>query len=383
VTSEPVRSVFGPASRHLGSGLGLLAGGVASTAVIVWLLLSPPAGLRGLMHDRGLAALALVLALWLIGTAAMMVIGSVRLWHWLPMYRITFDAEGIEVVRRRRRLRIPWRDVRSWRVGKPSRLTPGRDALLVEPADHVTDPGDVPWWLFWRPGLRRWIVCEPELTDGGATEIAAAMRRFVPDRETGPPAAVVFTRSRNRLRLAVMNGALGLFFMLFGVIVVLMMKSVFEDLPATVWLGLIVPLLPASFCGFSAAYLARLWLADPTLSVDPTGVRVCWRGETVHLPWHVIGSWRLIRYWPAGLLMGKQMDQILGDRILVAVPASDLADPASGARRLLWSSRWGGWVLARPGQFAVPPQQIEWALGGHGQRIRPIDQHLPPRRQAR
>lgn len=194
VADNDVRTEFGPAPGLLRNAVTMLAAGPLLVVVPAWLAVS---------RDRWSWYLALA-GLGSVGVA-FAVAGVYLLTIWLPRYRLIFGPDGIHLTWQRCSVEVPWNDVRSWWLGVPpdavraaavSGARP-RSVLLVEPAEHVTDPAAGPRRIVWSRRRQTWQVCEPDLTDGSEAEIRAALERYAPQRAAStPPSGTASTAGR-------------------------------------------------------------------------------------------------------------------------------------------------------------------------------------------
>jgi hypothetical protein len=114
-------------------------------------------------------------------------VGLSMLWLGVHRYALSFNREGVSVRTRGRTVVLPWSDIDSWWVGVPCDYPAQkvqRELVLATPATHVTQPDTGPRRLLWSRQRRKWVICEPTLTDGTTAEIVAAMTTFAPNKRS-------------------------------------------------------------------------------------------------------------------------------------------------------------------------------------------------------
>ncbi|MBM7789696.1 hypothetical protein [Tenggerimyces flavus] len=171
-----VRTEFGPRPGRLRSafvltGLGvlLLAGAFAINA---W-----TSGIRSVAPTILLGVVGLLLT----------GVGVSMFWFGVPRYALSFDRQGVHVRTRGRTVELPWADIDSWWAGVPSDKPVQkirREMVLASPAAHVAQPDAGLRRLLWSRQRRRWVVCEPVLTDGTTEQIVAAMNALAPGKRS-------------------------------------------------------------------------------------------------------------------------------------------------------------------------------------------------------
>lgn len=366
--TEAPRREFGRPRAALAKAFGVTAAGVALLAVVV------VAWAWGGVYPLRLTLLVVV-------GVPMTALGAYLLRTWLRVYRLTIGADGIELRHRRQTVQLPWTDLEYWWLGFPAAAGQkrGRLCVLARPAPHVATPDAGPRGSVWVQRWRRWLICEPQLTDERPGEVVAAMRYFAGRleahvvRANAPAGSAVHAVGEvdGDVHTSVgpspiyppkiVNAAgIGL------VIAAFFVALVGWGLPLAASL-VFLPLLAVAVGAFAeAGYLFWHWRQQRTLTVTADGVEVRTRRYTVTVPWQEVA------YWTVGTGPRLSTTFFMGAKRApnpaVRVPVRDvvLAVPAEHARdasrRPLWSSRHQAWELCKVTHTDVATGEIQALL---------------------
>lgn len=331
------------------------------------------------------------LTLVVIVALALTAYGIYVLVMWGPTYRLSIGAHGIDLQWRGARIALPWTDMEYWWLGVPADSAGrakggvGRVALLVRPAGHVTDPTTGPRRMLWSSSRERWTVCEPDLTDGNANEIAAAMRHFAGQLEAHlvrssesanglaragevdadlqtviAPSPVLLPKAVNATVLSALF--VGFPIAAFGVAAgvdtggdpgsssssepewgLVGIGLVF----AVAWLVLVVVTL------YEAAYLWSVYLNRRVVSVTGSGFVLRRGAHTTTLPWSDVASWsvaqgsRRLTFFMGVRRHPNPAVRVPVRDIILLRPASHVQPSGTGDLKALWSRHQQAWVICK------------------------------------
>lgn len=347
------RREFGRPRAALAKAFGVAAVGVALLAVVVvawvWIGAYPP-------------RLALLGVLGVPMTA----LGAYLLRTWLPAYRLTIGADGIELRHRRQTVLLPWTDLEYWWLGFPGAggQKRGRLCVLAKPAPHVAAPDSGPRGSIWVQRWRRWLICEPQLTDEQSGEVVAAMRHFAGRleahvvRANAPAGSAVHAVGEVDSDVHTSVGPTPIYppKIVNAAVIGLLIAGFFT---AMVVAGLplaasfvFLPIIAVAVGAFAeAGYLFWHWRQQRTITVTADGVEVRTRRYAVTVPWQDVA------YWTVGtgprlsttFFMGAKRAPNPAVRVpvrdvVLAVPAEHVRD---GSLRQLWSSRHQAWEICK------------------------------------
>lgn len=373
-----MRTEFGRNPRVLWQAWSVLAAGVVLLLVTV---------VAGVVVGGFPLRLSLLAIFGLPATA----LGIYLLTIWLPTYRLTVGTHGIQLQWRGTTIVIAWQEVACWSLDVPAtesgqrKIGAGRVALQVQPAAHVSQPDAGPRRTIWARRWHRWVVCEPDLTDGTVDEIAVAMRNFAGPLEahvvasrtqpgTQPAGQAQATigmsqvlRDKARMSVLMCLVVLALPIGITGAFVYSRIRYGFEGPDVTgadggiewslVAFGVFMGGLILVAVVLSIVELGYLWysyLKNATVTVTAAGLQLRSRWYDVLLPWNDVEYWTVgtgstfsttffmgVRHHPNLFLRRPVRDVIL------AKPAAHVLDPAAPPFGTFWSARHGAWQVCK------------------------------------